>query len=74
MPGDEYRRRLVAILSADAKDYTRLMGRDESESVRTLKSHLQTMPQLIETQRGRVVDSSGDNLLTSRMASTYRSL
>jgi len=63
MPRDEYRRRLVAILSADAKDYTRLMGRDESETVRTLKTHLQTMSELIETHRGRVVDSSGDNLL-----------
>ena len=63
MPGDEYRRRLVAILSADAMGYTRLMGRDESGTVRALKAHLQTMSELIETHRGRVVDSSGDNLL-----------
>ncbi len=56
-------RRLAAILSADVKGYSRLMGEDEEATIRTLTSYRQVMETLIPLHRGRVVDSPGDNLL-----------
>jgi adenylate cyclase len=56
-------RRLAAILSADAVGYSRLMARDEAETVATLKSHRQTLGGLVRQHGGRVVDAPGDNLL-----------
>ena len=35
---ERIRRKLIAILSADVKGYSRLMGEDEVETVRTLSS------------------------------------
>jgi TolB-like protein/class 3 adenylate cyclase/Flp pilus assembly protein TadD len=57
------KRKLTAILSADAKDYSRLMGEDELATVETLKQYRQLMRELIEKYSGRVVDSPGDNVL-----------
>jgi adenylate cyclase len=56
-------RRLAAILSADVKDYSRLMGNDDVATVETLTAYRETMTKLISQHRGRVVDSPGDNLL-----------
>jgi hypothetical protein len=56
-------RRLAAILSADAVAYSRLMAEDEPGTVRALREHHDGMRRRIEAQRGRVVDSPGDNLL-----------
>jgi TolB-like protein/class 3 adenylate cyclase len=56
-------RRLAAILSADVKDYGRLMGDDDVATVETLTAYREAMTTLISQHRGRVVDSSGDNLL-----------
>ncbi|HXG21020.1 MAG TPA: adenylate/guanylate cyclase domain-containing protein [Methylomirabilota bacterium] len=56
-------RRLAAILSADVKGYSRLMGDDEIATVRTLTAHRAVMAALIQQHRGRVVDSPGDNML-----------
>src|SRR5439155_7103182 len=56
-------RKLAAILSADVKGYSRLMGEDEEATIRTLTAYRQVMTTLIQQQRGRVVDSPGDNLL-----------
>ncbi len=56
-------RKLTAILSADVEGYSRLMGEDEEATIRTLTSHRQVMTFLIPRNRGRVVDSPGDNLL-----------
>ena len=56
-------RRLAAILSADAKDYARLMGEDEVGTVRTLTAYRALMAESIVRFRGRVVDSPGDNVL-----------
>ena len=56
-------RKLTAILSADVKDYSRLMGEDEEATIRTLTAYREVMATLIEQHRGRVVDSPGDNLL-----------
>src|SRR5215475_5125543 len=55
-------RKLAAILSADVKGYSRLMGEDEEATIRTLTAYRGVMATLIQ-QHGRVVDSPGDNLL-----------
>jgi class 3 adenylate cyclase len=57
------KRKLSALLSADVKGYSRLMGEDESGTVRTLKEYREIMTKLIQRYRGRVVDSPGDNIL-----------
>ena len=59
----DVKRKLTAILSADVKGYSRLMGEDEVSTVRTLEDYRETMSTLIEQHRGRVVDSPGDNLM-----------
>jgi len=56
-------RKLTAILSADVKGYSRLMGQDDEATVRTLTAHREAMTALIQQHHGRVVDSPGDNLL-----------
>lgn len=56
-------RKLVAILSADVKGYSRLMSEDEVATVRVLTAYRQVIATLVRQYRGRVVDSPGDNLL-----------
>jgi adenylate cyclase len=56
-------RKLAAILSADVKGYSRLMGEDEVATVRTLTAYRGLVATLIQQHRGRVVDSPGDNVL-----------
>jgi len=56
-------RKLTAILSADVEGYSRLMGDDEEATIRKLTYYRQLMATLIQGNRGRVVDSPGDNLL-----------
>ena len=56
-------RKLAAILSADVKGYSRLMGADEESTVRTLTAHREMMAGVVAARRGRVVDAPGDNLL-----------
>ena len=57
------KRKLAAILSADVKEYSRLMSQDERGTIRTLTAYKEAMSSLIEEYRGRVVDAPGDNLL-----------
>ncbi len=63
MATEGFRRKLAAILSADAVGYSRLMGEDESATVRTLETYKRVISDLIQQHRGRVVDSPGDNIL-----------
>jgi class 3 adenylate cyclase/CHASE2 domain-containing sensor protein len=56
-------RKLAAILSADVKGYSRLMGDNEEATVRTITAYREVMGALIRDHRGRVVDSPGDNLM-----------
>jgi TolB-like protein/class 3 adenylate cyclase/Flp pilus assembly protein TadD len=63
MTEERDKRKLSAVLCADVKGYSRLMGEDESGTVRTLKAYREIMAKLIQRYRGRVVDSPGDNLL-----------
>ncbi|MBW1818214.1 MAG: tetratricopeptide repeat protein, partial [Deltaproteobacteria bacterium] len=63
MAPEDFKRKLTAVFSADAAGYSRLMGEDEAETVRTLTAYREIMASLIKQHRGRVVDSPGDNLL-----------
>jgi adenylate cyclase len=65
MSKQKVKRRLVAILVADAQEYSRLMGVDEAGTVRLLKSRFQDMFELVERFHGRVVDASGDSILAA---------
>jgi TolB-like protein/class 3 adenylate cyclase/cytochrome c-type biogenesis protein CcmH/NrfG len=58
-----FKRKLTSIFSADVAGYSRLMGEDEAETVKTLTAYREIMADLINQHRGRVVDSPGDNLL-----------
>jgi len=62
-PARHIERKLTAILSADVKGYSRLMGADEEATLRTLTSHRQVMDTLIAQYRGRIVGTAGDSVL-----------
>src|SRR5438552_10486865 len=55
--------KLIAILSADVKGYSRLMGADEEGTLRTLNSYRKVLDTLIAQHRGRVVGAAGDSVL-----------
>jgi len=63
MATQDYTRRLTAILSADVKGYSRLMGEDEEATVRTITAYREVIGSVVQKLRGRVVDSPGDNIL-----------
>ena len=63
MAEEGFKRKLTAILSADVAGYSRLMGDDEAETVKTLTTFRKIMAELIQQHRGRVIDSPGDNIL-----------
>jgi adenylate cyclase len=63
LPAEKQKRKLAAILSANAVEYGRLMGEDEAATLQTLKGHRQAMCSLVEKHQGRVVDSPGGSLL-----------
>ena len=56
-------RKLAAILSADVKGYSRLMGEDEEGTLRTLTASREVMDALIHQHRGRIVGTAGDSVL-----------
>lgn len=56
-------RKLTAILSADVKGYSRLMGEDDEATVNTITSYRKIIAALIQKHQGRVVDTPGDNIL-----------
>src|SRR5512139_4032435 len=63
MTTQEFKRKLTAILSADVKSYSRLMGADEEATVRTLQAYKEVMASSIQNHRGRVVGTAGDSVL-----------
>jgi len=63
MATQDIKRKLTAIMSADVKGYSRLMGEDEVGTIRTLNAYKEMMAGLIQHHHGRVVDAPGDNLL-----------
>jgi len=59
----DFKRKLTAILSADVKGYSRLMGEDEVATIRTLAACRDKMIAHVHENGGRVVDFIGDNML-----------
>jgi len=62
MVPEGFNRKLTAIMSADVKEYSRLMSQDERGTIRTLTEYKEAMTILIQEYKGRVVDTPGDNL------------
>jgi adenylate cyclase len=63
MPTESIERKLVAILHADVKGYSRLMEEDEVGTLRTLTTYRAATDALIEQHRGRIVGTAGDSIL-----------
>jgi adenylate cyclase len=63
MAVEGFKRKLTAILSADAVGYSRLMGDDEEATIRILTEYRETITTQVNQHNGRVVDSPGDNVL-----------
>ena len=63
MPPEKFKRKLTAILSADVKGYSRLMGEDEERTIRTLNTYMEVITGFIQQHRGRVVTTGGDSVL-----------
>jgi adenylate cyclase len=63
MATQDMKRKLAAILSADVKGYSRLMGEDEEYTVRTITAYREIISSVVQKHRGRVVDTPGDNIL-----------
>ncbi|MFC1833765.1 adenylate/guanylate cyclase domain-containing protein [Thermodesulfobacteriota bacterium] len=63
MTTDGAKRKLIAVVHADVKDYSRLMREDDEWTVRTLSSHRREMYRLVELHQGRVADTAGDGFL-----------
>ncbi len=66
-----YNRKLAAILNADVKGYSRLMGDDEAATVATIKEYLKVFASQIEAHNGRLLDATGDNLLAEFPSVVY---
>ena len=63
MTAEKFKRKLTAILSADVKSYSRLMGEGEEGTVQTLSVYKELMGGFIQHHRGRVVNTAGDSVL-----------
>lgn len=57
------RRKLVAILAADASGYSRLMADDDAETLRTLNEFRAVSRKRIEAHGGKLIDTAGDSIL-----------
>jgi adenylate cyclase len=57
MNTQDFKHKLTAILSADVKGYSRLMGEDEVATLKTLSAYFQIMTTLIEKHQGKVLKS-----------------
>jgi len=63
MTEDSVKRKLTAILCADVKGYSRMMGEDEVGTFHTLSDYLEIMTTIISEHNGRVFSSPGDAIL-----------
>ena len=63
MTTQEVKRKLAAILSADVKGYSRLMGEDEEGTIRTLNAYKEVITGFVQKHQGRVVGTAGDSML-----------
>ena len=64
MAGERVERRLAAVMAGDVAGYSRLMGRDEENTLAQLKAFRKTLVDpRIATHRGRIVKTTGDGML-----------
>jgi adenylate cyclase len=56
-------RKLAAIFAADVEGYSRLMGREEVGTLRTLTAYRVIIDRLITAHRGRIFNIAGDSLV-----------
>jgi adenylate cyclase len=63
MVQEGFKRKLAAILSTDVVGYSRLMEDDEEATIRSINAYRKSISTLVEQHRGRVVDTTGDNLM-----------
>lgn len=63
MTAEKEIRKLAAIMHADVKGYSRLMGDDESDTVRCLGECRRLIDEIVQEHGGRVVNAPGDSIL-----------
>ena len=63
MEAHRVERKLSAIFAADVEGYSRLMGRDEVGTLRTLTAYRVIIDRLIASHRGRIFNTAGDSVL-----------
>jgi adenylate cyclase len=63
MTTDKTKRKLIAVVHADVKGYSRMMGEDDEYTVRALASNREEMYRLVELHGGQVRDTAGDGFL-----------
>ena len=63
MNQERTKRKLSGILYADVVGYSRLMEKDEENTIQFLEENKKLIGELIAEYQGRVVDSPGDNIL-----------
>lgn len=63
MPASPLKRKLSAILAADAVSYSRKMSENEEGTMRVLSAHRAVIDGIIEFHDGRVANTAGDSVL-----------
>jgi class 3 adenylate cyclase len=63
MAATPLKRKLAAILAADAVGYSRLMAADEEGTMRLLAAHRAVIDGIIAFHEGRIVNTAGDSVL-----------
>ena len=56
-------RKLSTILSADVAEFSRLMGEDEEQTLKTFRGHKKVFESLVTMHRGRIFNTAGDAIL-----------
>lgn len=57
------KRKLAAILAADAVGYSRMMAADEERTMKILSAHRSVIDGIIEFHEGRIINTAGDSVL-----------
>ena len=57
------KRKLVAILAADAVSYSRMMAADEEGTMKILSAHRAVIDGIIQFHEGRIINTAGDSVL-----------
>ena len=65
----QIRRKLTAILSADAVSYSRMMSENEEQTLRILADHRRIVDAIIQAHEGRIVNTAGDSVLAEFLSS-----